>query len=64
MKDDDVRPVLENLKLIAKPGGHVQWTELDVWSLHVAKASEDIDALYSERLLERLKSVLNARAGR
>ena len=64
MKDDDARPVLENLKAMAKPGGYIQWTELDVWSAHVAKASDDIDATSSEQLLERFKSVLTARAGR
>ena len=55
--------MLEQLKALTKPGGWVQWTEQNIWSQQVVKASETIDSSASEELLARFNKFLLPRAG-
>lgn len=64
VREGNAGPVLEQLKALTKPGGYIQWTEPNVWSMRLVKASEDIDASSTEKLCHRMRSFLTERAGR
>ncbi|RYP41314.1 hypothetical protein DL769_011580 [Monosporascus sp. CRB-8-3] len=52
VKDNDPRPVLANLKKLLKPGGYLQWDEVDTIGCSIktvpAVSAENLDKLFSQ----------------
>jgi SAM-dependent methyltransferase len=50
--EGDPRPVLRNLLSMLKPGGYLQWDELDCVNMHVKKVDNSISAPALEKIRE------------
>ncbi len=59
VQEEDPRPVITNLRLLLKPGGYLQWDELDVAGSYILKANEEVQATEMEGMLQ----LLNRRGG-
>jgi hypothetical protein len=52
LQQSDLKGVLDNLFKLLKPGGYLQWTDLDMSSLRVEKINPDIKADANVKLME------------
>ena len=57
VQDEDPKPILENLMLLLKPGGYLQWDELDVSGSYVLKVRDDVQAFEIERTRRSLNQI-------
>ncbi|EAW07821.1 uncharacterized protein ACLA_025380 [Aspergillus clavatus NRRL 1] len=56
LQQDDLKGVLENLLKLLKPGGYLQWADLDVSSLRVEKIKPDVKVDSQVKLMSLFQS--------
>ena len=54
VRDGDPRPVIRNMMMLLKPGGYLQWDELDVAHSFILKVKEDVPTIKMEETLQML----------
>lgn len=57
VQNEDPRPVINNLKLLLKPGGYLQWDELNVPGSSILRTSHDVQVPEMESRLASLKQI-------
>ena len=57
VRDENPGPILENLKRLLKPGGYIQWDELNVLQSFILRTGDDVKAPLMERRVGGMKRV-------
>ncbi|KAL8900437.1 MAG: hypothetical protein Q9192_001069 [Flavoplaca navasiana] len=57
VRDGDTTPMIRNMMLLLKPGGYLQWDELNVAQSYVLKVDETVPAAIMEETLGTLSQV-------
>ena len=57
VQDGDPAPMIRNMMLLLKPGGYLQWDELDVAQSFVLKVEEGVEAAVMEETVRTLSQV-------
>jgi len=58
VKGNDPRPIIRNMMKLLKPGGYLQWDELDLSGSHLERGSgNDVEAPAAETALKRVQGV-------
>ncbi|KAE8154228.1 hypothetical protein BDV25DRAFT_126700 [Aspergillus avenaceus] len=55
VQDDEMEGVILNLEKLLKPGGHIQWTDIDIGSVRLEKTHPDTPADNQMKLLNLFK---------
>lgn len=56
IRENNPSPLLQSVKQILKPGGYLQWDELDVWSAYVTSKDPSVDLQSYQMSNERAKA--------